>query len=430
MRLHYALVDDLYSFEEYERLIGETIEASGGLLDEQTAAMLVVRAAGREHRLIAKLASDASLACFFGKVLAVSEPRIFDRPDGTQGCVARVRVGDETGEITLLLWDERAGAVAEIAPGDVLEIAGRLRSPAEVQVVDLQKAACDIATREDAGSGEVTHADRVTLDVRVLFAGEVQTYTRRDGTTGERIDVIVGDADGTARLVCWHPPLFEHLSHASGHTVRIEGAVPNPRTGAREYSLGEQAGVQAADLQITVPFTPPGMIAEGKPVCSAGEVVAVRQQREFETRKGTRSRVRNIAIGSGGTVVPVVLWGEHALLSFAPGDTVEIFNAPVKQAKSGECELHIGWGSAIRVVMTDDEPVTFTGTVIDTALGLCIDDGETAFLLDTPLAPGADVHVTGRRSQNRITVGTCTRAVIDPALLKERIARILGKAPM
>lgn len=430
MRLHYALVDDLYSFEEYERLIGETIEASGGLLDEQTAAMLVVRAAGREHRPIAKLASDASLACFFGKVLTVSEPRTFGRPDGTEGCVARVRVGDETGEITLLLWDERTGAVAEIAPGDVLEIAGRLRFPAEVQVVDLQKAACDIATREVAVSGEVPHADRVLLEVRVLFAGDVRTFTRRDGTQGERIDVIVGDADGTARLVCWHPPLFEQLSDASGRAVRIEGAALNPRTGGREYSLGEQAVVQAVDVQVTVPFTPLGMLAEGKPVCSAGEVVAVRPPREFETRKGTRSHVRNITVGSGGTEVPFVLWGEHALLPFAPGDTVEVFNAHVKRAKSGECELHIGWGSAIRVVMTDDEPVTFTGTVIETILGLCIDDGETAYLLDTPLPPGAEVQVTGRRSQNRITVGTCTPVRIDPALLKERIARILRKTPV
>jgi replication factor A1 len=428
VRLHYALVDDLYSSEEYERLIGETIEASGGLLDEQTAAMVVVRAAGREHRPIAKLESDASLACFFGKVLTVSEPRTFDRADGTQGCVARVRVGDETGEITLILWDERTGAVTEIAPGDVLEIAGRLRSPAEVQVVDLQKAACDIATREGGVSGEVPHADRVTLEVRVLFAGDVQTYIRRDGTPGERIDVIVGDANGTARLVCWHPPLFEHFSHAPPGTVRIEGAAPNPRTGGREYSLGEQALVQAVDLPVTVPFTPPSMLVEGKHVSSAGEVVAVRPPREFETRKGTRSHVRNITVGSGGVIVPVVLWGEHALLPFAPGDTVEVYNAPVKRTKSGECELHVGWGSAIRVVMTEDEPVTFTGTVIETSLGLCIDDGETAFLLHTPLPVGAEVQVTGRRSQNRITVGTCTPVAIVPALLKERIARILRKA--
>ena len=46
---HYALVDDLISQEEFERRVEAKIEECGDLLDEPTAAMLVVGALGRQH---------------------------------------------------------------------------------------------------------------------------------------------------------------------------------------------------------------------------------------------------------------------------------------------------------------------------------------------------------------------------------------------
>ncbi len=47
---HYALVDDLISQEEFERRVEEKIEECGDLLDEPTAAMLVVGALGTTAR--------------------------------------------------------------------------------------------------------------------------------------------------------------------------------------------------------------------------------------------------------------------------------------------------------------------------------------------------------------------------------------------
>ena len=46
---HYALVDDLISKEEFERRVETKIEECGDLVDEPTAAMLVVGELGRQH---------------------------------------------------------------------------------------------------------------------------------------------------------------------------------------------------------------------------------------------------------------------------------------------------------------------------------------------------------------------------------------------
>ncbi len=122
---HYALIDDLITQEEFERRVEEKIEECGDLLDEPTAAMLVVDALGRQHVKIRDLSGKSSLFCFFAKVLDKTEPKEFDRKDGEKGWVATLLVGDETGTTRIVLWDEKAGAALEIQAGDVMEIIGR-----------------------------------------------------------------------------------------------------------------------------------------------------------------------------------------------------------------------------------------------------------------------------------------------------------------
>ena len=71
MKFHYLLVDDLLGGKEVERLVAEKVAESGDLLDERTAAMLVVKDLGRAHIRIRDLPGASSLVCFFAKVLSV-----------------------------------------------------------------------------------------------------------------------------------------------------------------------------------------------------------------------------------------------------------------------------------------------------------------------------------------------------------------------
>jgi len=61
------------------------IEDCGDLIDEPTAAMMVVGELGREHVKIKGLFAKSSLFSFFGKVIDKTEPKEFDRADGEEG---------------------------------------------------------------------------------------------------------------------------------------------------------------------------------------------------------------------------------------------------------------------------------------------------------------------------------------------------------
>ena len=156
MLFHYALVDDLITREEFERRVEEKIDECGDLVDEPTAAMMVVGELGREHVKIKGLSAKSSLFSFFGKVVDKTEPKEFDRADGEKGWVATLLLGDETGTTRVVLWDEKAGAALDTAVGEVLEVIGRHpgKSTHEIYALALRKAGCEITCTVPGGAGK------------------------------------------------------------------------------------------------------------------------------------------------------------------------------------------------------------------------------------------------------------------------------------
>ena len=181
MLFHYALVDDLITKEEFERRVEEKIDECGDLVDEPTAAMMVVGELGREHVKIKGLSAKSSLFSFFGKVIDKTEPKEFDRADGEKGWVATLLLGDETGTTRVVLWDEKAGAALDTAVGDVLEVIGRHpgKSTHEIYALALRKAGCEITCTMPAGTGSLS-TEPVELDV-VLLAVEPLTDIHKTG---------------------------------------------------------------------------------------------------------------------------------------------------------------------------------------------------------------------------------------------------------
>jgi replication factor A1 len=400
---HYALVDDLITKEEFERRVEEKIEECGDLVDEPTAAMMVVGGLGREHVKIRGLSAKSSLFSFFGKIIDKTEPKEFDRPDGEKGWVATILLGDETGTTRVVLWDQKAGAVLDTAIGEVLEVIGRHpgKSTKEIYALALRKASIGISCSAKAGPGSANLAnDPIDMDAIVIATEPVRTFTKKDGTSGEMAEMIVGDGEGTARIVAWMPDLLAGLQ--SGTTVHITSAKPNSRSEGRNYSLDEKSTVTPTDTVVTIPFAPLVSVADQGTYSVQGEVKMVQQPRSFTTRNGAPSWVRNVIIHDGSDELRVVLWGENALIPIAPGDPVEIYNAPAKPGRSGDIELGVGRGSVIRVPKDAPQPITFRGTILPGQGCTFIDDGKDRYLIEGNFPAGTELQVTGILAGSRI----------------------------
>lgn len=425
MKFHYLLVDDLLGKEEFERRVEEKVAESGDLLDDRTAAMLVVRDLGRSHIRIRDLAAAPSLACFFAKVLAVEEPREFERPDGTPGIVANVTVGDETGRARLTLWDEKAAAVAEIEAGDVLEILGRPKGGGkvpDVTAVAVQEAACEITCEETATPGGPEPAG--DLEVRLIAIESPRTFTRRDGTPGEMVEAVIGNEDGVFRLVAWAPAILEGVD--AGETVVIRGAVARESDRGIEYSLGETASISRSGHEIGVPMNTVTEIEEGGTYSLAGKVLSVQPPHSFVTRSGRQSSVRNLVAADDTGKIPAVIWGEKAQEHLVPGDRIEVYNANARRGRYGDLEVHLSWGSALVIIGEEEEEIEVVGTVVPTRQGTALDTGDACYLLREPLPVGYTVRARGTVHRGVISPSAIEAVQPDPDDLQRRLDRISG----
>jgi len=431
MLFHYALVDDILTKEEFEHRVDAKMEECGDLIDEPTAAMMVVGELGRAHVKIRDLSGKSSLFSFFGKVIDKTEPKIFDRSDGEKGAVATLLLGDESGSVRVVLWDERAGAAEEIAQGDVLEIIGRHpgKGQKEIYALALRKSGCQIACSVPHGTAASLRSEPLDLDVLILSKKPVRTYSRRDGTQGELAEILVTDAQGTARIIAWEPDLLEKIPE--GATVHISSAKPNTREEGRAYSLDDKSIVTRTEATIPVPFTPLHSVADTGIYTVKGNARQVREPRSFTTRTGRTSWVRNIIIGDDTGTLRVVLWGDNALIPVAREDPVEIYHGTAKPGRSGEIEFHAGFDSCVRMPGNVTREIVVTGTVVAEPAGLVIDTGTERFLIEGADLPSwQEMQITGTLTGYKIRITRSEPAAIPSERVQQKLREIKNRISM
>jgi replication factor A1 len=423
MTFHFALVDDLLTREEFDRRVEEVMEKAGDLLDEPTAAMIVVRDLGRAHVKIRDLGAGSSLSCFFGKVISASSPREFQKGDGTTGWLADLLLGDETGQVRAVLWDERAGAAAEAEVGEVLEVIAKPspRGTGEVTAMALRKAACEISCAMAPDRRFLPPEPVPELAARLLEIGKVRTFARRDGSEGRMVEAILGNPAEIARLVCWEPELLAGVE--AGTPVRIRGATRLARGDGEEYSLDGKGEVVPLGKEIEVPVTPVAQVPASGFTSVRGVIRRAGPRRAFTTRQGNPSAVRNLTVSDGTGEIALVLWGEKAALDLAEGDEVTLYRVEVRAGRDGGREIHAGRGSAVVIPAGEAGEVDLAGLVIPTAAGTCLEAGGECHLLQGEVPVGRAVRVRGRRVRRTIHAAGVEVQQPDPARVKERLAR-------
>ena len=428
MQFHYALVDDLLSREEFERRIEEKMQECGDMVDETTAAMLVVKDCGRHHVKIKALDAKSSLFSFFGKVISKTETKEFLRPEGEKGLVTNLILGDETGQVRAVLWDEKAMAAAEIDQGDVLEIIGRRtgRSGGDINVLALRKAVCDIQCQTSV-EPHLSPPMRKDVEVCLVVREQPRPVSRKDGTTVDLCEAVVGIEEELCRLVCWQPDLIESLPE--GASIRITDALEKFRQSAREYVVDEKSTVSAGEEAVRYHLNSLDDIQEEGVYSVIGTVRSVRPARTFTTRDGRTSHVKNIVIAGDACEIRVVIWGERALMPILPGESVGVYLGKSREGRFGDLELHVGGGSFIRVI--PDEPreeVEMTGTAISTQHGLFIDDGDDLFLVDGNLPHGHEFFIRGILSGQRLALLHAEPVRQEAERVRDRVAAIRDAA--
>ncbi len=218
----YKRVEDLVEREDFDREVEELVESSGHLFLQELAALMVVDRHGRSQVSVPTLdrARPGVTTVVRGFVARIISIREFQREGMTQR-VANLLLKDGTGQINLVLWDDKASLADEgaLAPGawlraanvnvkrerDVLEAhAGRSSTVyIEEETMDLEDQKEAVFDVEWAPLGQLKEGEFVCARGEVVAVRGPRSFRRRDGSRGRVLNLTVFDGESMAIFVLW-----------------------------------------------------------------------------------------------------------------------------------------------------------------------------------------------------------------------------------
>jgi replication factor A1 len=323
--------------------------------------------------------SDVTLR---GLVLGTDSVRTFDRDDGSEGRVANLTLGDETGRVRVTLWDDKAGRAEGLEPGTAVEVVdGYVREregDLELHVGDrgaVEEVEGEVAYEPDADPiAAVEIGETVDLAGVVRSTDPVRTFDRDDGSEGQVRNVRIQDDTGDMRVALWGGKADIDLAPGDevlAADVEVEDGFQDDLEASANWrstvvvldDASTDAGVDGSDGEAS------DATAEA-PAGRGGEA-------------GDRSDSQDGAAGDDTPGLAAFADGEGPATGAGTSDGTMDGTGAADAADSGQAAA---------------ERVEFTGTVVQTGDPVVLDDGTETMTVrtDARLQLGEEVTVSGR----------------------------------
>lgn len=359
--------------EAVERLIEEEKGKASGLLTDDAAAHLVASnlgILGAGERIEAKLkigglTSGLNNVSLTGRVLHIFPAIKFTRVDGREGKLVRMLLGDSTGTVDVLLWDEKADQIiaGRIEPGKIVRIlhgyTRERRGNVELNVGSRGEIYQE--PLDSLGEGfpplhsffktpkEVHGPGIVNLIGVVTEKYPSSIFTREDGREGKVARLTLEEGGGRISLVIWNERVDE-LDIEVGTRLKIVGGVVKIRqNGQPEVHVSSSTVLEVLEVGVapSKPFTPLMKIADIKSGMSDVSVLArvyrIGEIREFNKSDERRGKVVSIMLKDETGMIRLNLWDEEAENSkhLKEGDYIFVEHGYAR-ASLGEVALNLG----------------------------------------------------------------------------------------
>ena len=375
--------------EAVRMLIEEEKARAGGLLTEEAAAHIVASTLGLgagqrfEARMrIGKLTSGLSDVSITGRVIHVFPPRRFIRRDGREGKVVNMLLGDGTGSVRVVLWDEKADLISagKVRPGRIVRILhGYTRErQGEVEVnvgrrgeIYLEPMGMRVEEYPPvesffSGPGEIHEAGRVNLTGVVVERSPVSRFIRRDGGEGKVMRMRLSDLKGSEIvLVLWDDRVDDIGVIEVGTRMRlVDGRARRGRDNRMEVHVSRSTWVEVLEEGVDITGILSGVTLKIKEVNPGirrinllARVIGVSSIRTFNRRSGGEGRVASLLLQDTTGSIGLSLWDEDVKLleTIKEGDAVSVEGAYAREGPGG---LSLSLGSEGRITINQEAAET------------------------------------------------------------------------
>ncbi len=345
--------DELLSMVERKK------QESHGLLSEEGAVRLLAQQlaglSGQSVNIsdlrISSVQAGLSDATISGEILSISQLREFQRSDGSVGKLVRVKLKDDSGQITCVLWDSTAEIVEkeQLANGSRLRLAHgytRLGLAGEVEFHLGSRSRVEVQSKAPAtGLASIPSVTQENSSVGIspeTVRVRIRKLQKSRGENGPAW-ALCENEEGLTMAKFWDDNMETVLAMGEGSVITIKNPWITERNGMVYLNAGAKSSITKETL-VDIESPPPVTIASIKPgpklYTTRGVVVERTDPREIETREGRRTRVSNIRVEDGTGKIRIALWDNHAQIveSLRMGDAIRLTGIKVRESSNGELE--------------------------------------------------------------------------------------------
>ena len=338
-------------------MIEQKKQQSHGLLSDEGAVRLVAQQLSISapppsnigDQSISSVHSGLNNSTITGQVIMVGDVREFKRSDGSQGKVLRMNVGDSSGKITCVFWDQMAESVGRetLTPGAQVrllhgytkagmggEVEFHLGSRASFQILKRSQSNLPVTSPTPTPSVNFRASDE--LRVRLV---KLQKSQSDKGPTW----ALCSNESGLLIAKFWDNQAQDVLAFGEGSLVVVQGHWVTERNGMVYVNIGSKSTVskESADFVAETRVSSIGVVQPGPALWTiSGKIIDRSDVREIETKEGRKTRVANLNIEDDTARIRVSLWDAHAdkTESLRVGDHITLTGVRVRENMNGEKE--------------------------------------------------------------------------------------------
>lgn len=339
---------------EISELVKKQIDKMKGLINEETALFIIAKERGLntdEHKIMASTDKDYAISelddtkrnvNIVGRIVDFMAPRKFNKKDGTISYWSNFWIKDASGEIKILLWDDRAkyvehedfktneivrilnGYVKKNRDGEIELHVGN-RGDVEINPNDVDnKKYPKINQKDDLRniSDFTIQMRRASVQGTVILIYDLRIFDRKNSLEKGKVQrIIIKDDSGDIPVVFWNEDTNKLREITEGTKILITNL--NLKTQFRNkdklelhyqngssFKIIEEAG-KNNDKFIKTTSIDETLNQDGI-FNIQGEVVNIENIREIEFKDGRKSKLLALDLSDDTGAIKITFWGEEA----------------------------------------------------------------------------------------------------------------------
>ena len=242
----YEEIKDLKTKKEFLAEINKIKKDYDDLLDEDTAALLIVDELGRNKQNICKINEiKPEMECsVFGKITNINPSKNFNRKNGSTGKVINLELSDETGSCGLALWDKDVELITKktIQIGTKVKIInGYIKNGFNGLEINVGRWGLIEIEPEEKIIPKIEKSENNSIIIGKLVEVEpTKAFFRDNGEFGFITKIKVQTKEELKEIIIWDQKVKEIQKIKKGEYLKIEHIDIRNNNGKKELHLNSK----------------------------------------------------------------------------------------------------------------------------------------------------------------------------------------------